>query len=132
MVDGMSVVVNVVVSNECDEPTSCLVQPIGAHCCEVMYFGCFGFRGELGFLNCDDICMCVVNKQFELHKFVFDSVYVDLQYDDFSHFYSWVCVLVGFCSSPWFVCEVIVVPYVVSAVVAVTVMHVLLFVCVLR
>ena len=41
----------------CDEPTSCLVQPIVAHCCEVMYFGC-----ELGFLNCDDICMCVVNK----------------------------------------------------------------------
>ena len=33
-----------VVSNECNEPTSCLVQPIGAHCCEVMYFG---FRGEL-------------------------------------------------------------------------------------
>ena len=53
-----------VVSNECNEPTSCLVQPIGAHCCEVMYFGCFGFRGELGFLNCDDVCMCVVNKQF--------------------------------------------------------------------
>ena len=50
-----------VVSNECNEPTSCLVQPIGAHCCEVMYFGCFGFRGELGFLNCDDVCMCVVN-----------------------------------------------------------------------
>ena len=36
-----------------DEPTSSLVQPIVAHCCEVMYF-----RGELGFLNCDDICMC--------------------------------------------------------------------------
>ena len=36
-----------VVSNECDEPTSCLVQPIGAHCCEVMYFECFGFKGEL-------------------------------------------------------------------------------------
>ena len=29
-----------------------------------MYFGCFDFRGELGFLNYDDICMCVVNKQF--------------------------------------------------------------------
>ena len=29
-----------VVSNECNEPTSCLVQPIGAHCCEVMYFWC--------------------------------------------------------------------------------------------
>ena len=58
---GMSVV-----SNECNEPTSCLVQPIGAHCSEVMYFGCFGFRGELGFLNCDDGFMCVVNKQSEL------------------------------------------------------------------
>ena len=31
-----------------------------------MYFLCFDFRGELGFLNCDDICMCVVNNQFEL------------------------------------------------------------------
>ena len=40
------------------------MQPIGAHCCEVMYFGCFGFRGELGFLNCDE------------------SVYIDLQYDE--------------------------------------------------
>ena len=43
---------------------------------EVMYFGC-----ELGFMNCDYICMCVVNKQFKLLEFVFDSVYVDLQYD---------------------------------------------------
>ena len=38
-----------VVYNECDEPTSCLVQPIGAHWCIVMYFGCFCFRGELSF-----------------------------------------------------------------------------------
>ena len=53
------------------------MQPI---CCEVMYFRCLGFRGELGFLNCDDIWMCVVNKQFELLKFV----YVDLQYDEIS------------------------------------------------
>ena len=60
-----------VVPNECDEPTSCLVQPIVAHCCEVMYFGCFDFRGELGFLNCYDICTCDVNKQFELLEFVF-------------------------------------------------------------
>ena len=73
-----------VVSNECNEPTSCLVQPIGAHCCEVMYFGCFGFRGELGFLNCDNVCMCVVNKQFELLEFVSESVYGDLQYDEIS------------------------------------------------
>ena len=59
-----------VVSNECNEPTSCLVQAIGAHCCEVMYCGCFGFRGELGFLKCGDVCMCVVNKQVELLEFV--------------------------------------------------------------
>ena len=73
-----------VVSNECNEPTSCLVQPIGAHCCEVMYFGCFGFRGGLGFLNCDDVCMCALNKQFELLEFVSESVHVDLQYDEIS------------------------------------------------
>ena len=35
-----------------------------------MYFGCFCFRVELGFLNCYDICMCVVNKQFELLGFI--------------------------------------------------------------
>ena len=46
-----------------------------------MYFWCFGFRGALGFLNCDDGCMCVVNKQFELLEFVSESVYVDLQYE---------------------------------------------------
>ena len=44
----------------------------------------FGFRGELGFLNCDDVCMCVVNKQFELLEFVSESIYVDLQYDEIS------------------------------------------------
>ena len=73
-----------VVSDECDEPTSCLVQPIVVHCCEVMYVWCFDFRGELGFLNCDDIGMCVMNKQFELLEFVFESVYVELQYDEIS------------------------------------------------
>ena len=26
--------------------------------------------------------MCVVNKQFELREFVFDSIYVKLQYDE--------------------------------------------------
>ena len=50
------------------------VRTIVAHCCKVMYFGCFDFRGELGFLNCDDICMCVVNRQFVLLEFVFESV----------------------------------------------------------
>ena len=48
---------------------------------EIMYFGCIYFRDKLGSLDCDDICMCVVNKKFELLKFIFDSVYVDLQYD---------------------------------------------------
>ena len=119
-----------VVTNECDEPTSCLVQSIVAHCCEVMYFGCFGFRGELGFLNCDDVCMCVVNKKFELLDFV-DSVYVDLQMRFIS------LLLLGLCGvcSPWSVCEVVVIPYVAGEIVAVTVMHVLLFVlhvCMLR
>ena len=57
------------------------MQPIDTHSGEVMYFG---FRGELGFLNCDDICMYVVNKQFELLEFVFDSVYVDMHYDEIS------------------------------------------------
>ena len=28
--------------------------------------------------------MCLVNKQFELPEFVFDSVYVDLQYNEIS------------------------------------------------
>ena len=46
-----------------------------------MYFWCVCFRGEFGFLNCNDISMCVVNKQFELLEYVFDFVYVD------NHFY---------------------------------------------
>ena len=70
-----------VVSNVCDEPTRCLIQPIGSHGDEVVYFGSFCFRGEIGFLNCDHICMCVVNKQFELLEFVFNSVYVHVQYE---------------------------------------------------
>ena len=36
-----------VVSNECNEPTPCLVQPIGTYGCEVMYVRCVCFRGEL-------------------------------------------------------------------------------------
>ena len=47
-----------------------------------MYFRCFGFRSELGILNCDDVCICIVNKLFELLEFVSESVYVDLQYDE--------------------------------------------------
>ena len=68
MVEGMSVVVNVMLS---------LISVM--------------------ILNCDDICMYVVNKQFELLEFVYNSVHVGLQYD-FSHFYCWVSVLCGVCS----------------------------------
>ena len=60
------------------------MQPIDTHAGEVIYFGCVCFGGEIGFLNCDDNCMCAVNKQFELLEFVFDSVYVDLQYYEIS------------------------------------------------
>ena len=70
-----------VVSNECDEPTSCLVISIGAHDGEVT-LGVFALCGYHGFLNCDDICICVVNKQFEHIVFFVNSVYVDLQYDE--------------------------------------------------
>ena len=106
-----------VVSNKCNDPTSCLVQPIVARWCECMYFGCFDFRGELGLLNWDDICMCV---------------YVDLQYDEISFTFTGgsVC-LCGVCSPvvvfglfvrlSWY-------PMLwVRAVVAVTVMYVLFF-----
>ena len=98
-----------------------------------MYFWCFGFRGELGFLNCDDVCMCVVNKQFELLEFVSESVYVDLQCAEISLTFTAGPVCLCGVSSPVVVLglvwsEVVVVPYVVRAVVAVTVMHVLLFV----
>ena len=109
-----------VVSNEL---TSCLVQPIGTHGGEVMCFGCVCFRGELRFLNCDDICMCVVNKQFELLKFVFDSVYVDLQYDEISLPFAAGSVSLSCACS-----HVVVFGLYVDAVVAVTVMHV----CMLR
>ena len=71
-----------VVSYEFNEPTSYLVQPIGTHGGEVMYFGYVYFRGDHGFMNCDHICMYVVNKQLELLEYVFDSVYVDMQYDE--------------------------------------------------
>ena len=115
MGEGMSVVVNVI-SNECNEPTSCLVQHVGTHGGEIMYFGCVCFRG---FLNCYDICMCVVNKPFELLEFVFDSVYVDLQYDEISLNFTAGSVSLC-CVCGHVVCEVVVVPYV-DAVVAVTV-----------
>ena len=111
-----------VISIEYNEPTSCLVKPISTYGGEVLYVGCVCFRGKLGFLNCDDICMCVVNKQFELLEFVFDSVYADLQYDENSLTstagYVSLCWVWGIvlctqsCGRRWYVCKVVVVPYV--------------------
>ena len=82
IVEGMSVVVNVMLS------LMSVMSPPPALCnlsvrIDVRFW-CIGFRGELGFLNCDDVCMCVVNKQFEVLEFVSESVYVDLQYDEIS------------------------------------------------
>ena len=37
----------IVVSNECNDPTSCFVLPIDTHGGEVMYFWCVCFRGSL-------------------------------------------------------------------------------------
>ena len=50
-------------------------------------------------MNCDDICMRVVNKQFERLEFVFESDYVDLQYDEIYITFTagYVC-LCGVCS----------------------------------
>ena len=58
------------------------MRPISAHGGVVMYFESFCFRSELGFLNCNDICMCVVSKQFVPLEFAFNSVYVDLKYNE--------------------------------------------------
>ena len=72
------------------------MQPIGG---EVMYVGCFCFRGELGFLDFDDLCMCLVNNHFELLEFVFNSVYVDLKSNEISlTFTAGSVCLCGVCS----------------------------------
>ena len=76
IVEGMSVVFNVMLS-----PMNVMSPPPTLYDLSVrtMVKLCtFGvcFRGELGFLNCDDICPCV--------EYVFDSVYVDLQDDKIS------------------------------------------------
>ena len=75
----MSVVAHVMLSlMGVMSPTPALCKPIGTNGGEVMYFGSACFRGENGSLKCDYICMCVVNKHFELLEFVFYSVYVDM------------------------------------------------------
>ena len=65
MVEGMSVVANVMLS------LMSVMSPPHALC-------------NLAALTVVKLCTCVVNKQFVLLEFVFDSVYVDLQYDEIS------------------------------------------------
>ena len=85
MVEGMSVVVIVMwslMSVMSPPPTLCnlSVRTVVKLCT----LGVWALSGERGFLNCDDVSMCVLNMQFELLEFIFDSVYVDLQYDEIS------------------------------------------------
>ena len=92
MVEGMSVVVNVMLSlMSVMRPQL----PCTTHGGELMYFGCVCSRCEHGFLNCDDICMCVVNKLFEFLDFVFNSAYVDLQYDEI--YFNFTALSVSLC-----------------------------------
>ena len=46
------------------------MRPIGLHGGKVMYIGSFCVRDDLVFLNCNDICMCVVNKFLFLIPFM--------------------------------------------------------------
>ena len=88
-----------VVSDECVSLPPALCNLLLRTVVKLCTFGCLDFGGEFGFLNCDDICMCVVNKQFELLEFVFESVYVDLQYDEISlTFTAGSVCLCGVCS----------------------------------
>ena len=66
-----------VVYYECDEPTPALCNISMRTVVKLCTFESCWFRGELSFLNCVDIRVCLVNKQFQLLGFVFNSVYVD-------------------------------------------------------
>ena len=94
----MSVVVNVMLflmSVMSTPPALCNLSV--RYCCEVMYFVCFDFRGELGFLNCDDICTCVLNKQFSFSSLFLIPFMLDLQYDEiFLTFTAGLCACVVF------------------------------------
>ena len=72
-----------VVSNDCYEtnPHPVLYDISVRTVVKLYTLGVFVLRVSL---VCNDICMGVVTKQFELFNFVFNSVYVDLKYDEFS------------------------------------------------
>ena len=127
MVECMSVVVNVMLSLMSVMSSPHALCNLSAHTVvKLCTLGVFCW-GELGFLNCDDSCMCVMNKQFELPSLFLIPFMLTCSMMR-CHFYCWVCVLVLYlwsCGLLWSVCEVVVVPYVD---VVVAVMCVLLFV----
>ena len=85
IVEGMSVVVNVMLSlMSVMSPPPALCNLSVRTVVKLCTLGVLALWGKLGFLNCDDVCMCVVNNQFEFLEFVFYSVYVDLQYEEIS------------------------------------------------
>ena len=82
MVEGMSVGVYVMLSlMSVISPPPDLCGLSARQSCMLVLWGFFLFRGELGFLNCDDVCMRVFDESFELLEFVVHAVYVDLQND---------------------------------------------------
>ena len=54
------------VDRQQQQPNRCICNIWVSTVVKLCTLGIFFFRGELGFLNCDNICICVVNKQVEL------------------------------------------------------------------
>ena len=97
-------------SIECDEPTPALCNLSVRTVVNLCTLGVLALGGGLGFLNCDDICMCVVNKQFELLEFVFIPFLLTCS---MMRFLSVLLLgLCGVCCRPWSVCEVVLYPIV--------------------
>ena len=65
MVEGMSVVVNVLSLMSVMSPPPALCNLSVCTVVKLCTLCVFCFWGGLDFLNCDDVCMSVVNKQFE-------------------------------------------------------------------
>ena len=79
MVEGMSLVVNVMLSL-----MSVISPPPALSNISLRTLGVLTSGVSLVSWTCDAICMRVVNNQFELLEVVFHYVYVDLQYDEIS------------------------------------------------
>ena len=77
MVKGLSVVAHVMLSLlSVMSPPPALCNILVRAVVNLCTLGVFALG--MGLVSCDDIFMCIMNKQFELLKFVFDSVYIDL------------------------------------------------------